>query len=299
MKLFSDKHFKTALITILCFVGVLCGIFSLSSSERNSRNTAGTILYGTISETGSAAPSSVEISWTSGNIFVVSSESISEISMKQTDEITGKTSDVQYSSSDDALYITEEAENKILELFLPADMHLEYLSIDCNDGNITLNNVDASEIIIEAKNACLYFNDTKCDQLTANVKNGNILFNDAVSSVALCTVAKGNIEGSISASQYYFETTAGNVTVSSESELERIDVAVTTGNIDLTLAECDGMDIQAKTSVGSINVDIPTTFNGDSYIYKDGSVHVTLNTDTGNVHVRLQTDNNANQKTVL
>ncbi len=290
MKNSSDKHFTTAIITIILFIAVLSGALYLNSAQKG--NAAGDLsfLNGSQADVDSYEDitKSIDIQWKSGNVLIICSQNTDGIYMTQTDVKTGKKSKVDYSVSDDTVYITSSTEGRLLEVNIPAQSLCESLSIYCENGNITLSNANIKNISLQGANGSLYINSTSADRLEAIIKNGNIIFDNASASVIVCITNKGNITGFISANQYQIESKTGNVEIAAGENVERMDISVATGNIDVSLTKGCGYDIAMNTTLGTINVNTEAVFNGSSYIEGDGSAYVGLSTELGNVTVNYR-----------
>ncbi|MCW4049937.1 MAG: DUF4097 domain-containing protein [Candidatus Bathyarchaeota archaeon] len=167
----------------------------------------------------------------------------------------------------------------IIDVKIPDDLILD-INLDTSNGAITLTDINVRNIEVDTSNGRITLDNIISETIVADTSNGLITGRLEGTDVNLET-SNGAIEITIIGSQsgeYTLDTTNGAVTVDTPSSTEI------------------GYDIDLKTTVGSVDVNLPNlSYSTDDvrrkiaktsdYSMKDIQIRITAETSIGNVDV--------------
>ena len=155
----------------------------------------------------------------------------------------------------------------VVDAKIPKDV-LVVMDLDTSNGEITLTNVNSTNIVLHTSNGRLNLENIYCDTLQGDTSNGQV--SGLVDGVSIdLSTSNGSIDITIPATRngtYTLDTSNGAVSVS----------ATTTSQT--------GYDVDLSTSLGSINVNLPNM----SYTTNESRRKVGETTDYANKPVQIQ-----------
>lgn len=199
------------------------------------------------------AITAIEINWISGDIKFLQNED-DHIHIKQlaSKEIPDKKL-FTYSVKDGVLTITDRNETNLgfststdLEISCPAQDFYS-ISVTCTNGTVDGNGLQAKTLSVES------------------------------------TVGDIDVSGIFEAVN--LNNHNGNVKVSCSQMPKSISSNVTVGDITLNLPENEGFSLMLDSAAGNMDCDFALQKDGEKYIYKDGSVPVTVDITNGDLTI--------------
>lgn len=199
------------------------------------------------------AITAIEINWISGNIKFLQSED-DHIHIKQlaSKEIPDKKL-FTYSVKDGVLTITDRNKTNLgfststdLEISCPVQ-DFDSISVTCTNGAVDGNELQAKTLSVES------------------------------------TVGDIDVSGKFEAVNLNNQN--GNVKVSCSQMPKSLSSNVTVGDITLNLPENEGFSLMLDSATGNIDCDFALQKNGEKYIYKDGSVPITVDITNGDLTI--------------
>lgn len=143
-----------------------------------------------------------------------------------------------------------------------SDIDSSDLNIDTKNGRIVLENVKSTNLILGTSNGTIHLQDIHCEDIKAITKNSKIIFDDVISESILAKTSNSSINlNRCNAKVFDTETSNGKINIY-DTYTERLnDLSMRTSNasIEANFKNLDKVvSIDAKTSMGQINVDMPS-----------------------------------------
>ena len=233
---------------------LLTGILSLCPLLSGCRTEEGGTPSSVKEQSVEDAITAIEINWISGDIKFLQSED-GHIHIKQlaSKEIPNKKLFI-YSVKDGVLTITDRNKTNLgfststdLEISCPAQ-DFNSISVTCTNGAIDGNGLQAKTLSVES------------------------------------TVGDIDVSGKLEAVN--LNDNNGNVKVSCSQMPKSLTSNVTVGDITLNLPENEGFSLMLDSATKKMDCDFALQKNGEKYIYKDGSVPITVDIANGSLSIR-------------
>jgi hypothetical protein len=123
------------------------------------------------------------------------------------------------------------------------------------------------------------------DSISVTCTNGAVDGNELQAKTLSVESTVGNIDVSGKFEAVNLNNQNGNVKVSCSQMPKSLSSNVTVGDITLNLPENEGFSLMLDSATGNINCDFALQKDGEKYIYKDGSVPVTVDITNGDLAI--------------
>jgi DUF4097 and DUF4098 domain-containing protein YvlB len=146
-----------------------------------------------------------------------------------------------------------------IDITLPADCEFDS-DVRSKNGRITLEGMKGGVINVETKNGRVSLKGLVADEIVCRTKNGRLILDDVSAGIIKGRSSNGKIEGKIESKSASLSTSNGKIdlilpcSTSGEYELRTSNGGI---ELDTSRASKVGFDINMRTSMGRINVDLP------------------------------------------
>ena len=146
-----------------------------------------------------------------------------------------------------------------ISVILPAECEI-YLDVGSKNGRITLEGVNGGILKMETRNGRIALKDVTAGEISCKTRNGRLILDNVSAGSINGRSSNGKIEGSIESMNASLTTSNGRIdlklpcTKSGEYQLR-----TSNGSIELNAPRASnvGYDINMRTSLGRINIDLP------------------------------------------
>lgn len=260
----------------------------------------------------------IEVDWVSGPVTMEFYDGdtiqITETARHQLDdneklllEVSGGTLAIHWDSSWLDLSIMQD-DSKSLEILIPQQFTdtLESVSIETASGDITLQDLSATEMSFETVSGMIDVRNISAEVLLIESTSGEIIGSSLKGTERFkAGSVSGNMELiGITAGEMKLDTTSGVITAEAKADTvigdsvsgnlslvmqnqpEKLTMESVSGSLDVTLPESKGGFLCTFSSVsGDFNCNFDTQKSGDLYMYGEGSAEVKLSTTSGNAEL--------------
>ena len=146
-----------------------------------------------------------------------------------------------------------------IDITLPADCELDS-DVRSKNGRMTLEGVKGGVLNVETKNGRVSLKGLVADEIVCRTKNGRLILDDVSAGIIKGRSSNGKIEGKMEAKSASLSTSNGKIdltlpcSTSGEYELRTSNGGI---ELDTPRASTLGFDLNMRTSMGRINVDLP------------------------------------------
>ena len=146
-----------------------------------------------------------------------------------------------------------------ISVILPAECEI-YLDVGSRNGRITLEGVNGGILKMETRNGRIALKDVTAVEISCRTRNGCLILDNVSAGFIKGRSSNGKIEGSIESVNASLTTSNGRIdlkllcTKSGEYELRTSNGGI---ELDTPKASTVGFDLNMRTSMGRINVDLP------------------------------------------
>ena len=279
-----NKRFLNALIRIVVFAFLtllltgclLAGYLGVNAVSYISEEFSQ--YDGTLSSEGSVAAgqiSSIDVQWVSGSITVRTGNT-DTISFSETGNLpenakmvwrqAGDSLVIQFSRPGINVIANPFSASKDLEIIVPEDWVFDRLSIESVSADITVRDLEGSQMdIINVSGKCRFSN-CKTQEFSAETVSGNVEYEGSVNELDFNSVSA--------------ECTAVLSNVPQEIDLESVS-----GDLRLTLPADCGFTVELDTASGSFSSDYLTNMVNGLYRCGDGRCQISADTVSGDVKI--------------
>ena len=257
---------RIVIFTLLALALVAALVFSVGFSSTSGPISDLFCIWNTSQVDGISSPSGsvsaeevsrLTIHWVAGSVRVEPSENTTDISFRLTGEDDAKFPMV-WSQSGDTLILSYTQTNKIpisvnvrrkdLVVTVPAGWAAQDISIDNVSGDMTLTDIDVTD-------------------LTVSNVSGELDFSGS------CRTAK-------------VDTVSGDCTLTLTAAPNSIDLDSVSGQLVVALPENTGFTANLDSLSGKLYSDFATTYQDDTMRYLDGACKITMDSVSGNLRIR-------------
>jgi hypothetical protein len=142
---------------------------------------------------------------------------------------------------------------------IPAECELDS-DVRSKNGRITIEEVKGGVLNVETKNGRIGLKSVTADEIACETRNGRLILNGVSAGIIKGRSSNGKIEGKIESKKASLTTSNGKIDIilpcsaSGEYELRTSNGGI---EIDTPKASTVGFDLNMRTSMGRINVDLP------------------------------------------
>ncbi|MCC0632514.1 DUF4097 family beta strand repeat-containing protein [Clostridioides sp. ZZV15-6388] len=169
------------------------------------------------------------------------------------------------------LYLPEKLYNNINVSTTSADIYSTYLKSNMTDIESVSGNIEMSG---------------KIDKITLETTSSNINIKKLDSKSVICNSVSGKIQLSGKTDDLKINTTSGDIKINSSEMLSSFKCDTISGDIDLYIPENSGFTLDFSKVSGNLNSSFKLLQDGDSYIYKNGTAKMYVDTTGANLNIR-------------
>lgn len=159
--------------------------------------------------------------------------------------------------------------DKKLIITLPQSLasSLKDISVDCTSADLNIQTLTAESLTLDSTSGKIETTNTTLTQVKVDSTSGN-----------------ADLSGSFG--KVDFDSTSGDLTVKSITNLSSLSADCTSGNITLNLPEDNGFTSSYDTISGDFDCDFPVTTNDSTSVYGDGSGKFSVDSTSGDFCIR-------------
>jgi hypothetical protein len=142
---------------------------------------------------------------------------------------------------------------------LPAECMLDS-DVRSKNGRITLEEVKGGVLNVETKNGRIGLKSVTADEIACGTRNGRLILDDVSAGIIKGRSSNGKIEGKIESKRASLTTSNGKIDIALPcSASGEYELRTSNGGIELDTPKGPtvGYDLNLRTSMGRINVDLP------------------------------------------
>lgn len=208
----------------------------------------------------------IQVDWAAGNIHVLPDSNTEEIQITQfsTDtsanpmavDTSGSKLIIRFSDKDIHFGINS-LPKKDLEIRIPAYWSCEKLSFDTAACDVSIENMNVSEVELNAASGNFMFADCNVEKLEADCASADIRYNGTLK-------------------KFDFDSHSGSAEMTLWNNPTEINMNAMSGDLTLNLPSDCGFNLETDTISGKVNCDFPFTKHNNWYVVGDGSCKITV-----------------------
>lgn len=266
-----------ARLVIYCILAaVLTGILADGLNRDDSAwapGEGGTAVTGMVSiET--APIRRIQIEWVDGNVGIATADQ-DTITFSETNgekqcmvyQIKGDTLVIRYSKESIKLGINIKTPEKHLTVHVPKDWIAEDIEVTAVSANVTVDLPEARETEIETVSGDISIRYARSGEISLTTVSGQVTF-DGICEELDCSSVSGNCKVTLLGSA------------------KQISMESISGDLEIVLDGQSGFTAQLDSVSGRIISDFPTSINGQTHTYGDGSIRIEAETVSGGIRIR-------------
>lgn len=240
----------------------------------------------------------ININWTESYVKISESDSsqieITELSVKELKDEDKMKLDI----NGDNLNITSE-HNKgfkgffifgtwghALEIKVPKNLNLKDITVNTVSADVNVGNLSADAVTLGTTSGDIQANNVLSDNMKAETTSGDINLTGSCNTLKISSISgdakfSGTAKKSISS-----ESVSGDINMLMDfCPKDNIYLKTVSGDSTLSMPENNGFTVNKSTVSGNITLGFPTTQNGNTYIYKDGSLNINTESVSGDISI--------------
>ena len=146
-----------------------------------------------------------------------------------------------------------------IDITLPAECELDS-DVRSKNGRITLEGVKGGVLNVETKNGRIGLKSVTADEIVCRTRNGRLILDDVSAGIIKGRSSNGKIEGKLESKKASLTTSNGKIDIALPcSASGEYEFRTSNGGIELDTHKepTVGFDLNLRTSMGRINVDLP------------------------------------------
>ncbi|MGX9754816.1 DUF4097 family beta strand repeat-containing protein [Clostridioides difficile] len=162
---------------------------------------------------------------------------------------------------------------------------IDRMTLETTSSNINIKKLDSKSVNCNSVSGKIQLFG-KADDLKINTTSGDIDLKNMDNNNLICesTSGKVNLDGRFS--DIKSESTSGDIKISSSEMLSSFKCDTISGDVDLYIPENSGFTLDFSKVSGNLNSNFKLLQDGDSYIYKNGTAKMYVDTTSANFNIR-------------
>lgn len=161
---------------------------------------------------------------------------------------------------------------------------VDKMTLETTSSNINVKKLDSKSVNCNSVSGKIQLSG-KTDDLKINTTSGDVDLKNMDNNNLICesTSGKVNLEGRFS--DIKSESTSGDIKINSSEMLSSFKCDTISGDIDLYIPENSGFTLDFSKVSGNLNSSFKLLQDGDSYVYKNGTANMYVDTTSANFNI--------------
>jgi len=287
----------TKLVTVICWLvsaAVIIGfvvwaIFNttIAISSSWSWNTSGNMEYLATHTRSASGINRLEIDWVAGPVIITLHDGDEIIMTEYANPRIRDNEHVHIVTNGSTLRlefvrgrVRNNTPSKRIEVQIPSSMVLESIDVRTISGNVDVNGVDASDVVLRTTSGRINVRDMEASTVNLRTVSGNIDINRVEANTLTTNTTSGRHELRGTFGRIESRSISGRIEITSQIVPDRIEARATSGRITVTVPnDGDAIHVSHSTTSGRFESEIPTITGGG------GTPQFELRTVSGRIEI--------------